>query len=254
MFSVPNVHAKSLQLEYFGHVRSVYGSCYTARDAYLGNYVGALQCLDNGTTFVVDHSHIMNSSSHADSAVKGLLDAHIRGVFCYGFFVNNLPMWREDDTGIQAPTELDWRLADSKRVRESHFPDNSPEQILRFGIAPFEAEVEPFDQLVREVEHARSIGAATITAHAALGKSDFGVKVVQKLNDKSLLRSDMLFSHAAALTPGEFEAVKKCDCGLAATPDTELQVRNAPLSLFRMLTFHRWQWGPQDPSKLELPA
>lgn len=218
-------------MQYFAHVRSVYGSCYTANDVYLGNYVGALQCLDNGTTFVIDHSHIMNSPGHADAAVKGLLDASIRGVFCYGFFVNNKPFWRQDDTGIVPNDEVDWRLEDTKRVKQQFFPKNAPTDVLRFGIAPFEAEVAPFEQTVREVEHARSIGAATITTHAALGKLDFGVKFVEKLAKKDLLKSDMLFSHTAAFTDGEFEAVKRCDCGIVATPDTELQV-SSPCSGF----------------------
>ncbi|KPI39289.1 5'-deoxyadenosine deaminase [Cyphellophora attinorum] len=220
-------------LEYFGHVRSVYGSCYTARDAYLGNYVGALQCLDNGTTFIIDHSHIMNSANHSDSAVQGLLDSHIRGVFCYGFFINNVPVWREDDTGIQPPSDPDWRLADSKRVKDKFFAKNGPSEVLRFGIAPFELEVQPIEQAVREIEHARSIEAATITGHAALGKHDFGVQIVEKLKQKNLLKSDMLFSHTAALTPSEYAAVKECDCGLAVTPDTELQMAMGPPGAFK---------------------
>ena len=227
--------ANTCQLEYFARVRSVYGSCYTADDVFLGNYVGALQCLDNGTTFVVDHSHCSNSPAHTDAAVKGLLESHIRGVYCYGFFINNLPMWRTDDTGIQPPSDPDWRRADSARIKQTFFANNTPTDVLRFGIAPFEVEVAPLDQTINEIKHARALKAATITAHAALGKSDFGIQIVSKLNNKSLLAPDMLFSHAAALTSAELSAVKHTNCGLAATPDTELQMAMGPPGPFKHL-------------------
>lgn len=57
--------------DYLLTLRHVYGSCYSARDAYLGNFCGALESIDNGITYIVDHSHIMNSPDHADAAVKG---------------------------------------------------------------------------------------------------------------------------------------------------------------------------------------
>jgi cytosine/adenosine deaminase-related metal-dependent hydrolase len=60
--------------DYLLTLRHVYGSCYSAHDAYLGNYCGALESIDNGITYIVDHSHIMNSPEHADAAVKGRKD------------------------------------------------------------------------------------------------------------------------------------------------------------------------------------
>ena len=212
------------QLEYFGYIRTVYGSCYTAHDAYLGNYCGALQCIDNGTTFVVDHSHIMNSPEHADSAVKGLLDANIRGVFCYGFYPNPKPTWAELDTGMKPQSEPDWRLEDSKRVKDQFFPANDPTTLLRFGVAGTEYEVVTVEQGIEEISHARSLGSAMFTSHVALGRIDFGLRTVRNLNEQGVLDKDLLFSHGAALQADELEAIKKCGCGLSATPDTELQV------------------------------
>lgn len=206
----------------------MYGSCYTPRDTYLGNHCGALQCLDNGTTFIIDHSHIINSPEHADAAAQGLLDAKIRGVFCYGLFVNNQPTWADIDTGIKPQSDPDWRLEDSKRVRDKFFPSNGPTTLLRFGFAPTELEVGDFEQARKDVEFGRSINSAIITGHCALGKSDWDLRIVRQLNEKGLLDRDMLFSHAAGLQPDELEAVKKFDVGLSATPDTELQASAVP--------------------------
>lgn len=166
----------------------------------------------------------MNSPSHADSAIKGLLDSKIRGVFCYGFFVNHQPDWADINTGIKPESSPDWRFEDSRRVRETFFPLNEPSDLLRFGMAPFELELAPLKRGIREIEHARSIGSALITSHVALGKSDFGLCVVRHLDEMGVLGKDMHFSHGAGLQTDELDAIRRCDCGLSATPDTELQV------------------------------
>ena len=78
-------------IDYFVNLRNVYGSSYAAHDAYLGNLCGALESISNGTTYIVDHSHIQNSPEHSDAAVKGLMDSKIRAVFCYALYKN--PWW-----------------------------------------------------------------------------------------------------------------------------------------------------------------
>jgi len=209
--------------DYLLTLRHVYGSCYSPHDAYLGNYCGALESIDNGITCLIDHSHIMNSPEHADAAVKGLKDAKIRGTFCYGFYPN--PAWEgskmDKDREEKTPN---WRLEDAKRVRQTHFPSNRPEELLRFGVAPAEAEVVPFDQLVHEIEVARSLNAAVITAHVALGKYDWGHFTTRKLNQRGLLGPDLLWSHANSLSDDELQAVEKHGVGLSSTPDIELQM------------------------------
>lgn len=167
----------------------------------------------------------MNSPSHADEAVRALREAHIRGVFCYGFYINPIPFWRQDDTGIVPPSDPDWRLEDSRRVKERFFCDNSPNELLRFGVALNEIELTPITQMLAEVEHGRALDAATVTSHCATGKFDTGSRLVRQLNDRATLGSDMLFSHGGALQDDELEAIKHCQCGLSCTPDTELQVR-----------------------------
>jgi hypothetical protein len=50
--------------DYILALRHIYGSCYSPQDAYLGNLCGALESINNGITYLVDHSHIMNSPAH----------------------------------------------------------------------------------------------------------------------------------------------------------------------------------------------
>ncbi|KAF5238960.1 hypothetical protein FANTH_10132 [Fusarium anthophilum] len=208
--------------DYLLNVRHIYGSCYSAEDAYLGNYCGALESIDNGITYLIDHSHIMNSPAHADAAIRGLRDAKIRGTFCYGFYPN--PAWAGSNVDPEREKDLEWRLKDAARVRQQHFPFNGPDELLRFGVAPSEAEAIPFQQLLHEFQTARSIGAAIITAHIALGKFDSGHMTTKRFGELDLLASDILWSHANSLTDEELELAKKYDLGLSATPEIELQM------------------------------
>lgn len=209
--------------DYLLNLRHIYGSCYSAHDVYLGNYCGALESIDNGITCVIDHSHIMNSPDHSDAAVKALRDAKIRGTLCYGLYAN--PPWEGSEMDAQREEKTpNWRLEDAKRVRQVHFPSNGPEELLRFGIAPSEAEAIPFDQLADEIQAGRSMGAAVITAHIANGNFDRGRKTTHRLDQKGLLGPDLLWSHANALTEEELELARKNGVGISSTPEIEMQM------------------------------
>lgn len=209
---------------YFIHVRCIYGSSYDAQDAYFGNYCGALESIDNGITFLIDHSHIMNSPEHADAAVKGLKDAKIRGVFCYGLYKN--PPWPGSVLDVERETKTpDWRLEDAKRVRKTHFnAQQQPTDLLRFGFAPTEIESEGIDEAAKEVAFGRSLDPALITGHIAQDQYDRGMHLVRHFEERGLLGPDLLFSHATSLHDDELEAVAKRGVSLSSTPDTELQM------------------------------
>lgn len=209
--------------DYILALRHIYGSCYSTQDAYLGNLCGALESINNGTTYLVDHSHIMNSPDHADAAVKGLQDAKIRAVFCYALWRN--PPWKGSclDEGREKESP-EWRLKDAQRIKEKYFQSNKPEDLLRFGFAPGEPDSTPFDQLCSEIEAARSMGAAVITAHISFGRYDPGNCIVRKLEQEGLLGPDMVLSHANTLKDDELDAVLRRGVGLSSTPDTEFQM------------------------------
>ncbi|KAM0194341.1 hypothetical protein ACHAPI_007102 [Fusarium lateritium] len=209
--------------DYVLSMRHIYGSCYSPEDVYIANYTGALESIDNGITYMIDHSHIMNSPEHADAAIKGLRDAKIGGTFCYGLYPN--PPWEGSNVDAEREeTTPKWRFEDAKWVRQQHFPSNGPEELLRFGIALSEAEALPWDELVHEIKMGRSFGSAIITGHVALGKYDPGAFTTRKLDEQNLLGSDLLWSHANSMTPDELDTAKKYGMGLSATPDVELQM------------------------------
>jgi cytosine/adenosine deaminase-related metal-dependent hydrolase len=209
--------------DYILALRQIYGASYTAEDAYLGNYVGALDSIDNGITYLVDHSHIINSPEHADAAIKGLRDAKIRATFCYAMYAN--PYW--DGSCLDKRREEDtpgWRLNDAKRVADQFFDPHQPDDLVRMGFALSEPDLTPIDRLVEEIEYARSIGCNVITGHFNFGKWDPGNVIIRQLGQKGLLGPDLLLSHGNTLRDDELAYVAKHGCGISSTPDTELQM------------------------------
>lgn len=203
--------------DYVSLMRCIYSFFYDAEDAYLGNFVGALEALNAGVTTVVDHCHIINSPDHAHEAVRGLIDSGIRAQFCYGFWPN--PTAVEPFTVVPAEP---WRFETAAALRRGLLAsDDAP---VRFGVAPSELEGMPFELSCAEIKAARELGASRISMHVAMGAYDAGAHMVQKLHDAGLLGPDMLFVHGAALTRHELELIAAAGAGLSSTPETELQM------------------------------
>lgn len=201
---------------YLVHMRSIYSGCYSAEDAYLGNLLGSLESLNSGITTIVDHCHLINSPDHADGLVDGLSESGIRGVFCYGLFVNPTldPYHLETEPG--------WRYSDARRIRTTRL--SSDDRRITFGVAPQEPEAIATEVLCSEIRFARELAARTISMHVAMGNYDGGRRIVATLREAGLLGPDMLFVHGAWLSDDELRALTEFGAGLSCTPETELQM------------------------------
>jgi len=67
------------------------GGNYRAEDVRTGNYAGALEAINGGTTTLLDWSHISNTPDHSDAAIQGLKDSGIRAIYAHG--VPTGPEW-----------------------------------------------------------------------------------------------------------------------------------------------------------------
>ena len=202
--------------DYFAHIRNTLAPCYTADDVYWGNYVGALESLNAGITYLVDHSHVNITPDHADAAVRGLRDAGIRGTYCYGTFENP----PHPTIKVDIPTG-DWRRDDARRIREKYFSEPG---LLRFGLAPKEVEMMEITDIAEDIRFAREIGAELITGHIAVGRREGGRRTLKELSSTGALSSDILLSHGSGLTDEELTIIHDHKISLSTTPETELQM------------------------------
>ena len=208
-------------------MRSMYSVCYDAEDAYMGNYAGALDCINAGITSLVDHSHLQITPEHSDALVEGLKHAGIRGVMCYGVYRN--PKYKPGDpldqakivSDVSGPLE-DFHRQNAMRVREQHFPSN--DGLLRFGIASSEFTVFSDPQhMIDEIAWTRTLEPSRISIHVGFGVNE-GFRIVPTMHRHGQLGEDLLFVHGSHLTDEDLALLKTYGGWLSTTPETELQM------------------------------
>ena len=110
---------------YFDIVLDQLAPAYRPEDVYAGNYLGSLEAIDAGVTTLLDWSHISNTPEHADEAIRGLRDARLRAVYCYGNPNTSLAAWWYTSE-LEAPEDI-------RRVREQYFSSDDGLITLAMG-------------------------------------------------------------------------------------------------------------------------
>lgn len=210
------VAAEWTLFDYLVDMRMRYSAFYNENDAFLGNYLGGLDSINSGITTIVDHCHLCNSPDFADRLVDGLEQSGIRGVWCYGWFVNPKynPFSLEMGPG--------WRYDDAKRIRRDRLHDDAAR--ITFGVNPSEYDSAPNEVVIEELKLCRDLGAKVISAHVGMGYYDSGRANVDNLRKLGLIGSDMLFVHCSALSQEEYNAIRDTGAGIACTPEVDLQM------------------------------
>lgn len=205
--------------DYMAKLRYGYAPHFSAADAELGNYAGAMDALNAGVTAVVDHSHLIATPQHADALVTGLENSAIRAVFCYGL---------ADVADAGKPLEparaftTSWRHQDAERLRKERLSSN--EGLIRFGIAGSEFLFAPLPYTVKEVQLARQLDAHRFSVHVANGPFAKGTRYVTRLLDHGLIDERTLFVHGNVLTREDLSRIKAVGASLSVTPESEMQM------------------------------
>ncbi|MDM0084256.1 amidohydrolase family protein, partial [Variovorax sp. J31P179] len=70
--------------DYVANMHGNLATRYGVRDVYLGNLLGSLNQLRNGTTTIVDWCHILRDAEMTDTAIDALEESGVRAVFARG--------------------------------------------------------------------------------------------------------------------------------------------------------------------------
>jgi len=205
--------------DYMAKLRYGFAPHFSAEDAQLGNYAGALDALNAGVTTVVDHSHVIATPEHADALLTGLESTGIRAVFCYG-------LSDVADAGVPIDTlrayNSTWRHQDAERLRKERL--SAERGRIRFGIGASEFLFAPLHYTATEVALARQLGAHRFSIHAANGPFARGTRYVTRLLAKGLVDDRTLFVHGNVLTRHDLGRMKDLGATLAVTPESEMQM------------------------------
>ncbi|KAG0651489.1 5 -deoxyadenosine deaminase [Hyphodiscus hymeniophilus] len=180
---------------------------YLAPDVYWGQLGGCLECLDVGTTTVVDHAHVNYSPDHGKYS----------SVYCY-CPTPTLESW--------APFSLtsnllpDWVISTLEALA-AKAPFGNGRVVLGFA---FDGFFLPKEVIVPLFQKVKSLGIKTWTAHYGQNAAQGSSSLPELLDGYGLLDSSVLLSHAGGATPEDAALLRKTNSHISTTPSTELQM------------------------------
>lgn len=221
--------------DYFEQIHMRIGTCMDGEDAYLGNYIGGLSCIETGITSVVDHCHLAHTPEKGEGAARGLIDSGIGGYFCYQvsaspvYGAGDKPKRQDARRQLFGPSD-EWHFEHVEKLRRDLFP--SDDALLQFGIAMPPSEILPGtpEAIGAELQRARNLAPKLITHHVygyPVPYSDGRegkFRIVEALGAAGLLGPDYQASHANYLTRDEYRLLADAGASVGCCPLNELNV------------------------------
>jgi 5-methylthioadenosine/S-adenosylhomocysteine deaminase len=196
---------------YFDLVLDQLAPAYRPQDVYAGNYLGSLEAIDAGVTTLLDWSHISNTPEHADEAIRGLADAKLRAVYCYGNPNTSLADWWYTST-LEAPEDI-------RRVRERYF--SSDEGLMTLAMGTRGPGFCTPEVVKHDWELARDVGAP-ISVHVGMGPYAGRFSMVKQLDELGLLGPDTTYIHCNYLSDEEFKLIADTGGKVSIAPTVEM--------------------------------
>ena len=200
-------------MDYFRGIRMRAAPAFRAGDMYAAQLAGALEALDAGVTTMVDYCHNILEPEYAWESVRGLRDAGIRAVWCFGF---NTPPTLESFFG-----NTDGKVRFAHQVAAEHF--SSKDALLTLGIAPEELGLATPETCALQYRTARELDAR-ITQHVNCLRFGKDPEEAAELAGRGLLGPDVLLVHMRYTTDEEWRRVADSGTWVSFTPETELQM------------------------------
>ncbi len=196
---------------YFDIVLDQLAPAYRPEDVYAGNYLGSLEAIDAGVTTLLDWSHISNTPEHADEAIRGLADAKLRAVYCYGNPNTSLADWWYTST-LEAPEDI-------RRVRDRYF--SSDEGLMTLAMGTRGPGFCTPEVVKHDWELARDVGAP-ISVHVGMGPYAGRFSMVKQLDELGLLGPDTTYIHCNYLSDEEFKLIADTGGKVSIAPTVEM--------------------------------
>lgn len=209
-------HADQLLLDYMpcGNFPS---SIHDPAEIFWGQLGGCLECLDVGTTTVVDFAHLNYSPEHSKAAIAATISSGLRSVFCYSP-TPRLASWKP--FGFAKDLLPDWVMNTfDSLVAKSPFGDGR----VDLGFA-FDGFFLPKDFVVALLHKVKAQGVKLITSHYARNAIQGNHSLVELLESYGHLDSSILFAHFNNATQNDAKLVLESSSHVCSTPSTEMQM------------------------------
>ncbi|MFJ8950478.1 amidohydrolase family protein [Streptomyces sp. NPDC102381] len=188
--------------QYFVWYYLEHGTVFRPQDIHAGNLLAAVEALDAGVTTVVDWSHGLQSTAHAEAAVDALRSVPGRYVLAYG----NIQ---------QAPAE--WATApDFRAFARRHIAD--ADDMLGFQLA-FDVTGDPAFPEKPAFEAARELGVP-VSTHAGVwgATNDDGIRL---MHEHGFMTPETVYVHAATLSPDSYHRIAATGGSVSVSTESE---------------------------------
>lgn len=213
--------------DYVANMHGNLATRYQNEDVYLGNLLGSLNQLRNGTTTIVDWCHITRDASMTDAAIDGLEEAGIRAVFARGTV-----------KPPERPGELPYHKKPFPRdeiIRLRNGRLSSDDRLVTLAMAILGPDWGEYDVAAHDIRLAREFGLIN-SAHTYGRK---GKRVVEdgypRLAKEGLLGPDHNIGHGNCFDEEELKIVLDAGCTITATNLTEMLNYEQPAMLGRLV-------------------
>ncbi|KAB8215602.1 hypothetical protein BDV33DRAFT_180522 [Aspergillus novoparasiticus] len=206
-------------------------SFVSADETFWGQLAGALECIDSGTTTVVDHAHINITPDHSKEAIRATISSGIRSIFGY-CPTAQVTQWSPKFQ--MAPDPLaPWVMETFDQLAAMN--PLGPSGRVQLGFA-FDMLYLPGEILKEIYGRVRRAGAQLITSHSVYGVAFGGPdapSAANRLDSHGLLGPDILLSHNTNPKPEHTQLIRDKGVKISSTPITELQMGHGnPVCLY----------------------
>ncbi|KAH9879672.1 hypothetical protein IAQ61_001491, partial [Plenodomus lingam] len=182
---------------------------FSPEDKYLGQLTGSLECINAGTTTVLDHAHGDSDDETSDAIFNATLDSRLRTVHAYAIheLPNNYTL--EEQMRKLVALKRDPRLSSNSLVTVGlafDAFDNSPSDLIQ----------QLWDIVQRE--NLSAVTTHTLSGPWAIGNTPSLLNTLGWLNTST----PVIFSHASFITPSDFTALRHTNQYISTTPESEL--------------------------------
>ncbi|KAF4964437.1 hypothetical protein FSARC_7623 [Fusarium sarcochroum] len=206
-------HAEQSVLDYL--VTGFWQShAYKPRDMFWGQLGGALEAINTGTTFVLDHAH-------ATQALSATIASGVRSIFAYSH-APNFTKWDSKTCELSRDIMPDSVMAQIFELAKGQ-PYGNGRVHIGFG---FDYWFLPKEAVVGIFSGLRQAGIKLFTSHYAKNPALGQNPLIHTLQSYNLIKSpsDILLSHATGLDALEKEKLVETQVPVSTTPDTESQM------------------------------
>lgn len=210
--------------DYHKNMHSNMATRFTAEDTYLGNLMGALNQIDNGTTTVFDWCHNLRDLEMAERAIDGLEESGIRAVFGHG---TAKPPTAEHETPY---THIPHPRDRVEHLRKTRF--SSDDGLITLAMAILGPDFGSFDVAVQDLQLAQELDLLS-SAHVWAGYNRNLPEHEQvkdahiKLGELGLLGPSHNIVHGCYLPEDHIRAIVDHGCSVTSTVMCELHGHGA---------------------------